>query len=170
MNLKWMGAICVLFSCGGFGWYLSFLHKKEERLLRQLLAALDYMACELQYRLTPLPDLCRQAAGQTGRELKILLLHLSEELESQLSPDVDGCMRRALETAPPLPDKTWENLLRLGNSLGRFDLEGQIKGLDALRWGCRKDLADLEKNREQNLRSYQTLGLCAGAALAIILI
>ena len=170
MNMKWIGAICVVLSCGGFGWYISFLHQKEEWLIRQLLSALDFMECELQYRLTPLPDLCRQAARQCGNELGTLLHRLAEELESQICPDVGSCMRSALETSRPFPVKTRELLLRLGNSLGRFDLDGQLKGLETLRRGCRKELKSLEQNRERNLRSYQTLGLCAGAALAIILI
>ena len=170
MNMKWIGAICVVLSCGGFGWYISSLHQKEERLIRQLLSALDYMECELQYRLTPLPDLCRQAAQQCGKDLETLLQRFAEELESQISPDVGCCMRCALETFKPIPLKTQELLQRLGNSLGRFDLDGQVKGLESLRGGCRKELKSLEQNRERNLRTYQTLGLCAGAALAIILI
>lgn len=170
MNVKWIGAIFVILSCGGFGFYLAAAHKKEERMLRQLLAALDFMECELQYRLTPLPDLCRQAAAQSGGELKNVLTRLAEELESQISPDVKGCMDVALAVSQPLPAQTRKNLELLGNSLGRFDLEGQLKGLESLRDSCRRDLSAVEKDRDVHLRSYQTLGLCAGAALAILLI
>ena len=56
----------------------------------------------------------------------------------------------------------------LGASLGRFDLQGQLQGIESVRAQCRKDLAELEDNRDQRLRSYQTLGLCAGCALAIL--
>ena len=34
----------------------------------------------------------------------------------------------------------------------------------------REQLRELERNRQQRLRSYRTLGLCAGAALAILLL
>lgn len=170
MNIKWIGAIFIMLSCGGFGFYLAAAHKKEESMLRQLLAALDFMECELQYRLTPLPDLSRQAAVQSGGELKQVLIRFGEELESQISPDVAGCMGFALASSKPLPVKVRKNLELLGNSLGRFDLEGQLKGLESLRHYCRTDLSELEKDRDVHLRSYQTLGLCAGAALAILLI
>ena len=160
----------IVVSCGGFGWYLVAQHKKEEQMLRQLLAALDFMECELQYRLTPLPDLCREVSSQSGNELKKLWMRLAESLESQISSDVSGCMGDALSACPPLPGKTRKNLIRLGNILGRFDLDGQLNGLESIRHGCRKDLALLETSRDIRLRSYQTLGLCAGAALAIILI
>lgn len=170
MNLKGIGAAFVIFSCGGFGFYLAAQRKNEEWLLRQLLAALDYMECELQYRLTPLPDLCRQAAFQTGGALRKVLIRLAEELESQISPDVKGCMAAALAGSPPLPGKVRENLERLGNMLGRFDLEGQLKGLESLRQHCREDWKRSAMDRDVHLRNYQTLGLCAGAALAILLI
>ena len=61
-------------------------------------------------------------------------------------------------------------LILLGRWLGRFDLDGQLKGLDAVRQECRRHLEELNNNREVRLRSYQTLGLCAGAAIAILFI
>ena len=57
----------------------------------------------------------------------------------------------------------------LGSSLGRFDLSGQLKGLQSVRGECLRELESLEKNQPERLKSYQTLGMCAGAALVIIL-
>jgi len=54
--------------------------------------------------------------------------------------------------------------------LGRFDLPGQLEGIQAVRKRCEESLESIRKNRNERLRSYQTLGVCAGAALAIILI
>ena len=58
----------------------------------------------------------------------------------------------------------------MGSSLGRFDLEGQLQGLESVRIYCREQLDELSKDRDVRLRSYQTLGLCAGAALAILFV
>lgn len=136
----------------------------------QFLNCLDYMEWELLYRLTPLVDLCRQVSGQTGGSLGTLFIKLAEELESQISPDVAGCMQVALALSAPLPKKVEKNLKLFGKSLGRYDLDGQLKGLDSVRTQCRRDLKELEKNREEHQRIYQTLGLCAGAALVILFI
>lgn len=137
-------------------------------MLRQLVAALDYMQCELQYRLTPLPELCRGAGLQAKGILRQVFLTFSQELDYRLTPDVASCMAAALEKARNLPRKTGGNLLLLGNSLGRFDLEGQIQGLEAVRQQCREDIQTLAVDKLQRLRSYQTLSLCAGAALVIL--
>jgi len=170
MSLKLIGSILIVAACGGFGFKIAANHIKEEKSLRQLIAILDYMECELQYRLTPLPVLCTQAAASSNGALQKTFLALARELEDQISPDVACCMAAALGQACELPRLTWQELDMLGKSLGRFDLDGQLKGLEAVRQDCRCNLERLCENRDVRLRSYQTLGLCAGAAMAILLI
>ena len=170
MDYKWIGAVLIVAGCGGFGFSLSAEHRREEKSLRKLIALLDFMACELQYRMTPLPELCEAAAVEAGGALRQIFHKLSEILESSVTADVSGAMEDALGSAGELPEKTRDNLLALGRSMGRFDLTGQLKALEAVRAGCRRDLEEFSANREVRLRNYQTLGLCAGAALAIILI
>ena len=54
MILKVIGVILVIAGCGGVGFRIAANHRLEEKTLRQLIGILDYMECELQYRLTPL--------------------------------------------------------------------------------------------------------------------
>ena len=55
MSFKWIGALMVVAGCGGVGFTMAAAYIREEWALRSLIGALDYMTCELQYRLTPLP-------------------------------------------------------------------------------------------------------------------
>lgn len=160
----------IVLSCAFFGFAKASGHRREENDLRALLAALDYMQCELQYRLTPLPDLCRQAGGQVKGRIGKILTDLSSELERQISPDVQSCVLAALTCSRETGKAAREAFELLGSSLGRFDVDGQIRGLEAVRSFCRKELEALSYNRDSRLRSYQTLGLCAGAALAILFV
>ena len=168
MMMKWIGAALVVVGCGGTGFSMVAAHKREEKEIRQLMSALDYMQCELQYRMTPLPDLCRQTAVQSAGGIRSLFLHLATELEDQVSPDVSRCMNAAVSKTSVLTDSTAALATNLGKTLGRFDLEGQLRGLEQSRSECRRVLDKLTQNQETRLRSYQTLGLCAGAALAIL--
>ena len=156
MSLKLIGAVLIIAGCGGVGFSMAAAHRREENALRQLIGVLDYMGCELQYHLTPLPELCRSAATESGGVISQILLRLATELESQISPDAAACMNAAISKTPKLP------------STARFDLQGQLKGLEGARQQCRHDLEELSEDRTMRLRSYQTLGLCAGAALAIL--
>lgn len=170
MDLKWIGAILITSGCAMVGFSMAAGFRREERALRQLIAALDYMACELQYRLTPLPELCRLAGSENTGCIRQILTNLAVELESQISPDVESCMNAAMAMAENIPSRVKEAFHIMGTSLGRFDMEGQLKGLEAVRSYCRRELEGMASNRDNRLRSYQTLGICAGAALAILFV
>lgn len=170
MSLKLIGAVMIILGCGGFGFLIAAAHRREVKSLRQLISVLDYMECELQYRLTPLPELCRQAATESIGFLKQVFLSLANELEDQISPDVERCMLAALSGIKDIPRLTLHSLELLGRSLGRFDIQGQLMGLESVRSECRQHLDMLLKNQGVRLRSYKTLGLCAGAAIAILFI
>ena len=170
MYIRIIGAILIILSCSAVGYYLVLNHKKEEKTLSQLIAVLDFMECELQYRLTPLPELCRMAAAENRGIVCDLMLTLANELDSQISPDASACMNAAITKHAKLPERTKSLLLKLGGSLGRFDMDGQLRGLENARQLCRKEMDSLGANRDQRLKNYQTLAICAGVALAILLI
>ena len=170
MSLKILGAILIVVGCGGFGFCMAAQHNREERVLREFVGVLDYMECELQYRLTPLPDLCRQSAAQCRGILREVMLKLTQELEDQVSPNVEHCVSASIGKVKHIPKNTVLMLETLGRSLGRFDLDGQLRGFEAVRKESRRLLERLTTNKDARLRSYQTLGLCAGAALAILFV
>ena len=170
MNFKWIGAILIVLGCGGAGFSFAMAYRREEQLLQQLIAALDYMSRELQYHMTPLPELCRQTGNGRNGIIGKLFRNLASELDAQISPDVCSCLAAAASTAGDFPAKLQKAVCLLGESLGRFDLDGQLHGIDAVRSFCRRELEAMAAGREVRLRSYQTLGLCAGAALAILLV
>lgn len=170
MLLKWIGGLCIILGSSGIGFQIAAQQRKEERYLGMLVSTLDFMECELQYRHTPLPDLCRKAAVEASGNLEKVLLRFADELDDQISPNVEACMFAAIANCKYIPDYTKECLITLGKTMGRFDIDGQIRGLNAVRNECDRKLKDLQNNRDKRLRSYQTLGICAGAGLAILFI
>ncbi len=169
MDYKWIGAVLIITACGGFGFSLAAAHRREEHCLRNFMRALDYMSSELHFHAPALPELCRGVSRVSSGTLGRIFLSLCSQLEACAAPDVAACMESALEGAE-LPPQTLEQLRRLGSALGRFDLDGQLKGLEAARESCNRALELLMADREMRLRNYQTLSLCAGAALVIVLI
>ena len=169
MYLKLIGAILVLAGCGGYGILLAMTHRREVAALHQLTDVMEKMICELEYRLTPLPDLCRFGAEQTQGAVKSFFLALAGALDRQVSPDVGVCTIVALKETTSLPNHAAAQLQALGQTLGRFNLDGQLTSLERCKQSCLGQLEVLEHQQTQRLRSYQTLGFCAGAALAILL-
>lgn len=170
MNYKWIGAMLVIAGCGGFGFSLASSHRRKETMLSQMLGILDFMECQLQYKLTPLPELCRLASKEATSGLRQLFMLFAKEMEQQIAPDAASCMAAALAQVQTLNGSMRLICSELGHSLGNFDLPGQLKGLESVRKSCQRILDSLECNREVRLRCYQTLGICAGVALVILFI
>ena len=170
MTPKILGAVMIVAACGGMGFSLAAAHKQRERMLQQLITAVQFMACELQYRQTALPQLMALTAQQSGGQIARIFAAMATELDRQVAPDAACCMAAALASVPGLPAVVKEKLQLLGSSLGRFDLTGQLSGLETVAQLCRRELDGLLVNRDARLRSYATLGLCAGAALVILFV
>lgn len=169
MYLKLTGAILILMGCGGYGMMMAVAHRREVSALHQVAMVMQQMICELEYRLTPLPELCRFGAQQTKGAVRMFFLALAEAMDEQISPDIGLCTVAALKQTTGLPRYAAAQLQALGQTLGRFDLTGQLTCMERCRQSCMGQLEVLEHQQSQRLRSYQTLGFCAGAALAILL-
>lgn len=169
MYLKLTGAILIIAGCGGYGILIAMYHRKEVRYLRMLSYVIQQMICELEYRMSPLPELCSFAARCATGNLRKFFLVLAEMMDESISTDASVCTMAALKRVSGLPTHTVEHLQSLGQTLGRFDLSGQVLSLQRCMQACNGHLEVMEHQQAQRLRSYQTLGFCAGLALAILL-
>lgn len=170
MTVKWIGAVLIILAGGGFGFLIAHNYKLEEWGLQQIIQAADFMTCELQCRLTPLPELCEQTALQVSGSLRAFFQNLAAEFAKQTAPDAQCCVETALAITPNIPKRAENNLRLLGKTLGRFDLNGQLNGLSAIKQTCQRDLLGLQDQKDLRIRSYQTLGFCTGAALVILFV
>lgn len=169
IGYKWIGSILIIGSCTGFGISLAVHQKREEHLLSQLIRAIDEMLWELPFQLTPLPDLLRHCGGNQNCPLGRLFFAMAEQMDRQVLPDALSCMEAELHDELTSFPRVKKVLLLLGASLGRFDLSGQLNGLTSVKEKCNQEMMELHNGRDTRLRSYRVLGLCAGIALAILL-
>ena len=167
---KLLGAILILAGCGGFGLSICVSYKREEEMLRQLAGALDYMQYELRFRMTPLADLTYRTSKACKGKVSQFFEGLSVELNRQSAPDVSSCIQAAMGTTGNWSDGVGKCLEVFAMSLGQFDVNGQLESIETARELCTNQLKAMEENQSVRLRSYQTLGLCAGAALVILLV
>lgn len=167
--IKLLGALMIIFACGGVGFILSASYRYQEQSLLQLLRAVEYMFCDLQYRLIPLPELCENAAQACAGCVRKVLHQLRIELDKQVVPDASVCMHVTLKQYDQLPGRLYRSMELLGETLGRFDLQGQLQGLESVKKYAELELEQLRRNQDVRLRNYRTLSICAGITLAILL-
>ena len=170
MTYKWMGAVMVILGCGGTGISMALEYRQQESQLAGLIRALGYMECMLAFRGVPLPELCRKGSGQASGLVSRILGELARRLETSQWENVESCMEAILKEYRLPPGELRELLEHLGSTLGQFDLQGQCTGLQEIREQCKNALADRKTHRDARIQSYETLGLCAGAALAILFV
>ncbi len=169
MQIKLIGAMLTFAACAYLGFSRAAAYTKGERQLQQLILALEFMQRELEFRMPPLEELCALTAGQVNGALRRVFLNLAKQLEGQALPQAEQCMEQAMEGIK-LTDGVRRNLQLLGKTLGRFDLQGQLSGLAAVKALASRDLSGLLSHRDESIRFCRTLALCAGAALVILFI
>jgi len=169
MTLRLTGALMIILGCGGIGFSCSFFYNREIQGMREFIRMLDVIEAELDFRQTPLPALCTLASRHCEIYGKVLCA-FSDALESQIAPNPGACMKVALARFHTLPENARTCLQAFGECMGLFDVKGQVLQLQTLKEQSRRLLGELEANKDLKLRTYRILGVCAGAALAILLV
>jgi stage III sporulation protein AB len=168
--IRWIGAAIILLASLGYSVVLAKGYAREEAALQELLEILAMMHSELNCRMTTLPELCGHASCLTRGPVSHVFGRIKELLNSHKYADAEICVQKAIESGKGLPSLVTRNILHLGRTMGRFDLDGQLADLEIVRQMCTRDLQGLRSNKKECLKTYQILGFSAGAALIILLI
>ena len=163
------GVALVLIGCTAMGFLAASHCKMKVQVLESFLRILDNIIAELSGKITPLPELCRSAAEDSNC-FRNVLLAFADSLDSQIEPVPRACMDNVLARTNCVNKEFKLCLVDLAQILGNYDLQGQLRQLDAL---YRKWMGKLDDSREgvsQKIRSYRVMGICAGCALAILLV
>lgn len=170
MMLRILGAIFLVLGCSGVGFGLSAAYKKELATLKTFIESLDMMECELTYRRTSLPLLCHYIAAKQAGVIRLYFQNLEKELLRQVQPSAASCAFLALEKTQQLPRSVRELIYQLARSLGEFDIDGQVLGIQAVKKVASQKLHYMTENQELRMKNYRTFGICAGVAIVILFI
>ena len=166
--IKWIGASMILLGAGGFGIGKAARFYRQMRQLRAFFNALEILKCELNYTLLPLPELCRVTAERSERVCACVLRDYARLLE-QGSPRKMAAAACLESRALCLPEEAQTALLDLFSSMGRYDLDGENRLLSRTQLRLEAAIRTGEAEKRPMVKGYAALGLCTGAALAILL-
>lgn len=127
---------------------------------------------ELQYRLTPLPEIFAALGSSRNPETAEFFSQLGAMLASAQSCTVGFACRHALAHTRGLclSGAARGTLLSLFDALGKYDLEGNLQVLELALSRLREEAKALRNSAPSRCRTYLTLGICTGLAVAVILI
>lgn len=168
--VKIAGVCLILLGAGGFGIQKATIFFRQLAQLREFSCMLELLSCELNYTLLPLGQLCRQTAQRTGSTCARFLSIYAAAVEANKPPA--SAAREALGKVKGLylPNDASLALLELFGALGRYDLDGENRLLELTQRRLKQALHRCECEKRPIARGYAALGLCTGAALAILLL
>lgn len=169
--VKWFGAALVTAACGTAGLGFAAATRTALRQLAAWITALECLDSEARCRMTPLPEVFAQLAQNGERAVAAFFAVCAETMRRDRTLGVPLVFRQALEQTRglELTGQTRQTLLNLAVSLGRFDLEGQSRAIALAVDRLRQEQRTLQAGAAARCRSYETIGVCAGLALAVIL-
>jgi len=166
--LKIFGAFLVVSGCGAFALIIAISHKRDADMLKQIIQTLEYAKLDLQYRMESLPQVFKKLSSREIGLLSKIYFQFSMELNNRKLNNPQQCMLTVLKKFKNIPRKSVKVLELLGYCLGTLGIEGQEKTLQSVITQAELILEEHMSEYKEKIRSYQTLALSAGAALAIL--
>ncbi len=170
--MRLVGIIAIVLSAGSVGFRIAGSLRRRCNMLRQLLTAFGVLKNEIAFCGTPLPQAFALMAVtvQDGPERVFSAIARQMEHRRWLTPH--SAMEQALRDESELgqDEEVARLLLDLAAGLGKYDRDSQLQTLDRVTGELQSLLQTAEQERSIRSRTYKTLGICAGLAVAILLI
>lgn len=170
--LKLIGLSLILTASSAMGLGLARTVRRQQAQTLAFIDAVLRIRHELQYRLTPLPDVF--LALQESREAAVAAFFsgLARSLSAADTCTVGYACRQALRRTEGLciPAGVRTALMSLFDTLGKYDLDGNLQALDLALGRLREEARQLQGSAAARCKTYVTLGVCTGLAVAVILI
>ena len=168
---KLLGAALIVTGASSVGIRMALRVRQEEQLLRSIVRVLELWRCEIGSSLTPTVQLCELAAGICKGMLKDVFTAAAQRMALQEDADAASVMEAVLlRFGSRLPLSCICRLRELGSILGAYDAQQQTQALEALIARVNGSVDELRSGAAERCRSYEVMGVCAGCALAIILL
>ena len=146
---------------------LVYCRQKKQKLLtlRELIYTLEHMEGQLRTNDLPLKELCAQMVHMSGRAVRPFYASLTRKLSQLGEISFAELWGQALaEELPGLDGVMRDPLLQLGNSLGRYELQQQLRALQA----CRSSLCAQLEEAKKAYPNQAKLGMGLSASVGIL--
>jgi len=157
----------------GIGFSVASRYSERPRQISQLIGCLTTLKACVSYISMPLPEALKHCGAAVEGPVRELFQRTGDLLgtEGWLSPRqvfAEVMEEMATKLAFAMPER--EIILQLGSNLGTTNREEQQKYLTMVLAGLEKIEQESRRARDLNVKMFRYLGICAGLALAILLV
>ena len=160
-----VGSICV-----GIWFRLQYLQRLHT--LKEMQRGVSLLKGEIEYGRTPLPEACLAVSRRIRGSGQIFFRLMSKSLEKG-GGTVEEIWHQTMKDAfecRQLGQRDYEELGRLGNTLGYLDVEMQVRTMELCMRRLEESISAYEKERKNQTRLYPLVGTFFGFLLCLVLI
>ena len=170
--IRLFGASLVVLAASAAGFGFAKNVRLQCAQLDALSWALETMAGEMSARLTPLPEIFLLLGSGGQRDVSLFFKTAGLALTTPPGCTVPVAFKRGFAAAASFRpgEQAVQALYALSAGLGRFTLERQLAAIEQAKTAVTRELLSLQAQKQARCRSYGTIGVCAGLALAVILL
>lgn len=167
--IKLIGSILLMGGASLIGFSAAAHLQARVRCLSAFAGAVAQMKRELSFRLSPTPRLfgeLARSAQPPARGFFALCAAGLEQLGDRTLPEI---WRESLDKSGlPLEEDELQSLLELGETVGRYDGQGQLEALTLTGDRLERYLQRAAEEQARLSKVYRALGVSAGAFLLLV--
>lgn len=166
--IKYIILLIILLTSTSIGFKLSNKYKQRVIELKEMKIFLGMLKTKIRFTYEPLPEIF----DETLDSFKGSILEFIKDVKIKMETMPAGmAWQEAIKEANLNLNLEDKNILnKMGNLLGKTDMEGQLSGIEVTENFLNKQIEKAEAEKEKNEKMYKTLGIIAGIGMVIILI
>jgi len=169
--IRWLGFVMIVGGASAAGILMATGVKRSLILYQQSIAALVYMKNEIEFQLTPIDKIAFELGNRLDAPLSSVFRALYSAIHFVPGIPLGLQMQHALaQTTQSFPLELKRTLTSLFDLLGKQDMLAQIRAINLAEERLNQEIQRLNAEKKERTRAYRTIGMCAGLALAVILI
>lgn len=170
--IRLLGVGFVALAAGAVGFGFARNVKLQCTQLDALVWALETMQGEMSARLTPLPELFLLLGSSGQKDVSLFFRTAGMALTTPPGCTVPVAFKRGFAASANFRpgEQAVQALYALASGLGRLELERQLAAIEQAKGAVTRELLSVQAQKQARVRSYGTIGVCAGLALAVILL
>ena len=166
--MKLIGMLFIVVSAGSVGIGMAVSLKKNVQLMRQMLRILQILRNEIAFCGTPLPQAFALAAASCDGVLSMLFADTAKKMDRNPWMTAAEAMKQVEFSQQN--SQLLSICVELAEGLGQYDLNSQLCAVSSAKERTEALLNYAEQERSVKSKLYETLGICAGLSMAILLI
>lgn len=173
MELKILGSILCVLSSSGLGFWFGMNKKKRMNELKELKKLFTQLKGEIQYHFMPLPEAMERIGTENETIFSEFFLEIAEKLKGYEGNTFYQIWKEAIGiklSGSSLNRNDQEKLLRIGETMGHFHQELEIKSIENYLLELEQEIQAENKVIEEKVRLCRTLGVLGGLFLSIIMV